>query len=106
VSSPSHAERLRGFEARLDEPGLFSIIMKKPQALWFNTANREKYLPMIPAQTSQCLCETGFLIMSIYFRNKPIGLFYADNTDATNGLTAVQFNNFKVSCQRFVQRLG
>jgi hypothetical protein len=106
VVSTSQSDRLRGFEARLDEPGLFSIIMQKPQALWLNADNRGKYLTMIPPQTHQSLCDDGFLMMSIFFRNKPIGLFYADNAEAENGLSADQFSNFKVSCQRFVQRLG
>ena len=106
VASPSQSERLRGFEVNLDEPGLFSIIMQKPQALWCNAGNRERYLPMIPSQIIQSLCDKGFLIMSIFFRNKPIGLFYADNTGSVNDLTSDQFNNFKISCQRFVQRLG
>jgi HD-like signal output (HDOD) protein len=106
VASASQNDRLRSFETRLDQPGLFSIIMQKPQALWCNAANRERYLPMIPPQAIQTLCDKGFLIMSIFFRNKPIGMFYADNTEAANDLTADQFNNFKVSCQRFVQRLG
>ena len=106
VASTAHAERLRAFEAKLDEPSLFSIIMKKPQALWFHADNQEKYLPMIAQQTLRSLCNQGFMIMSIFLRNKPIGLFYADNEDTAGGLTLDQFNNFKVSCQRFVQRLG
>jgi hypothetical protein len=106
VASALHYERLRGFEAKLDEPGLFSIIMQKPQALWLNADNRGKYLPLIPPQTIQSLCDKGFLIMSVFFRNKPIGLFYADNAETEHNLTTDQFNNFKVSCQRFVQGLG
>jgi HD-like signal output (HDOD) protein len=106
VAGNSQAERLRGFEVKLDEPGLFSIIMKKPQALWLNGGNRDKYLPMIPPRIIQALSDKGFLIMSIFFHNKPIGLFYADNAEARQGLTADQFSNFKVACQRFVQRLS
>jgi len=106
VASDADSGRLRGFEAKLDEPGLFTIIMKKPQALWCHTGNREKYLTMIPRPTLPSLGDKGFLIMSIFLRSKPIGLFYADNGDSNAGVTADQFSNFKVSCQRFVQSLG
>jgi hypothetical protein len=106
VASTSESERLRGFEAKLDGPGLFSVMMQKTQALWFNAGNRERYRPMIPPQTIRALNDNGFLMMSIFLRNKPIGLFYADKAEAASGLTADQFHNFKLSCQRFAQHLG
>jgi hypothetical protein len=106
VVGESQQDRLKGFDANLTEPSLFSVLMKKPQALWLNADNRQKYLPMIPDSMTQSLSESGFLLMSIFIRDKPIGLFYADNGTNKHGLTLEQFNNFKISCQRFAQRLA
>ena len=76
--------------------------MKKPQALWLNPENREKYQSLIPSPILQALSASDFLIMSVFVRERPIGLFYADNGA---GLTQEQYNRFKLSCQRFIQAL-
>ncbi len=97
---------LKGFQVNLQQPSLFSALIKKPQALWLNPGNLEKYTPMIPQAFLQILCRKGFLIMSVFIKNKPVGLFYADNGCGNTVLTANQYNNFKVLCQRFMQELS
>jgi HD-like signal output (HDOD) protein len=96
---------LKGFNANLTEPSLFTVLLKKPQALWLNAANRKKYLHMIPESAARLLCPNGFLIMSVFVRNKPIGLFYADNGSLQIDITPQQYKDFKASCEQFMRNL-
>lgn len=106
VASDSQQDRLKGFDTNLNVTSIFTILMKKPQALWLNADNRQKFLPLIPGSILETLCASGCLLMSIFVRDKPIGLFYADNGNSKRDLTLNQFNNFKVACQRFAQSLS
>ncbi|MEN8166768.1 MAG: HDOD domain-containing protein [Pseudomonadota bacterium] len=102
----SAQERLQGFTVDLERPSLFIALLKKPQALWVNSKNLQKYRPMIPESSRQSVCMQGFLLMSIFIRNRSIGLFYADNGCHRNALTIDHYNNFKVLCQRFMQTMN
>jgi HD-like signal output (HDOD) protein len=104
VVEQSEQPRLKGFEVDLGQPGLFAALMKKPQAFWLNAGNLVKYLPMIPEQQLQNLNARSFVSMSLFIREKPFGLIYADN--GNDNLTPEQFANFKVLCQRFVKQIA
>lgn len=106
VAADQSQSKLKEFQASLQQPTLFSILMKKPQALWLNPGNLAKYRQMIPESIYQMLCGKGFLVMSIFIKNKPVGLFYADNGCGNAVLATNQYNNFKVLCQRFMQELA
>ncbi|MDJ0808050.1 MAG: HDOD domain-containing protein [Gammaproteobacteria bacterium] len=107
VSGDQAQTRLKGFQVNLQQPSLFSLLMKKPQAIWLNAGNLEKYQRMIPQALLQRLNADGFLVMSIFIKNKPVGLFYADNRSVTPGpLTGEQYTNFKALCHRFTKELG
>ena len=97
---------LKDFQVSLMQPNLFSLLMKKPQAIWLHPGNLQKYRPMIPQASLDRLCGKGFLAMSIFIKEKPIGLFYADNAGKKTGLSEAHFNNFKVLCQRFMQQIA
>jgi len=60
---------------------------------------------MIPAALRNIINPDGFLAMSIFLRNKPIGLFYADNGPHA-AVDLQQFENFKASCQRVIHSLS
>lgn len=106
VIEQEETARLKGLSINMQEPSLFTALMKKPQAIWLNSENMAKYQPLIPEPINQSLCGQGFMIMSIFVRNRPIGLFYADKGSDSNDLTSDQYSQFKVLCQDFMKNLG
>ena len=90
---------LKGFFLGFERPSLFSALLKKPQILWINHDNKTKYLPAVPSQTRDVLCEDGFLLMSVFVKNRPIGVLYADSGDSDTPLTAESYAVFKTSSQ-------
>jgi hypothetical protein len=80
-------------------------LLKKPQAISLTPANAEKYLHLIPGPLHSTINPRQCLIMSVFLRNRPIGLFYADNWP-NQAISAQQFANFKVICQRAVLALS
>jgi HD-like signal output (HDOD) protein len=97
---------LKGFALNTKKPSIFKILLNKPQAVILNKDNAEKYLPMIPAEAKEQINTSGFIAMSIFIRNKPVGLFYADNGLSGPAVTRHQFDNFKVICQNVMKTMG
>jgi hypothetical protein len=97
---------LKGFVLDTKKPSLFKILLSKPQAVILNKSNAEKYLPMIPLEAKEQINTSGFVSMSIFIRNKPVGLFYADNGLSGPGVTRHQFDNFKIICQKMMKTMG
>ncbi|MET0049520.1 MAG: hypothetical protein ABW095_00385 [Candidatus Thiodiazotropha sp.] len=106
VIESEHQLSLKSFMLNIDKPSLFSILMKKPQAVSLNRNNADKYLPMIPPSAREQINTSGFVAMSIFIKNKPVGLFYADNGLSGPGVTRHQFENFKVICQGITKSIG
>lgn len=105
VCEPPGEKSLKGFRLDLASPTLFSLLMTKPQAISLTPANAEKYRHMIPPSLHQVINPDQCLAMSVFLRNKPIGLFYADN-GVKQAITPRQFTNFKAVCQRAIQALA
>ena len=76
----------------------------RDRALSLNKGNAEKYRQMIPAPLQSLINPQQCLVLSVFLRNKPVGLFYADNGTKAE-ITPEQFANFKAVCQRAIQRL-
>jgi hypothetical protein len=105
ASEESDEDSLKDFKVELASPSLFSLLLRKPQAISLSPTNAQKYQHMIPAPLHTVINPRQFLAMSIFLRNKPIGLFYADN-GAQGAITPRQFDNFKAVCQRTIQALS
>ncbi len=106
VIESEHQLSLKSFMINIEKPNLFSLLMKKSQAISLNRNNTDKYLPMIPQSAQEQINTDGFVAMSIFIRNKPVGLFYADNGLSGPGVTRHQFENFKVICQGIAKNIG
>ncbi|MET0065835.1 MAG: HDOD domain-containing protein [Candidatus Thiodiazotropha sp.] len=106
VVESEHQLSLKSFVLGIGKPSLFSLLMKKPQAVSLTKGNAEKYLPMIPPSAQEQINTSGFVAMSIFIKNKPVGLFYADNGLSGPGVTRHQFENFKAICQGIVKNIG
>jgi HD-like signal output (HDOD) protein len=97
---------LKDFALDTTKPSLFKLLLNKPQAISLNKSSAEKYLPMIPQAAKEQINTSGFVSMSIFIRNKPIGLFYADNGLSGPGVTRHQYENFKALCQNMMQTMS
>jgi HD-like signal output (HDOD) protein len=106
VVESEHQLSLKSFVVNINKPNLFSLLMKKPQAISLNKGNAEKYLPMISPSAQEQINTSGFVSMSIFIKNKPVGLFYADNGLSGPGVTRHQFENFKVICQGIMKSIA
>jgi hypothetical protein len=96
---------LKDFRVEMAAPSLFSLLMKKPQAIHLQASNEEKYRHLIPPPLLGVINPRQCLAMSVFLRQKPIGLFYADN-GPKGEITPRQFANFKAVCQRAIKALS
>ncbi|MCU7916741.1 MAG: HDOD domain-containing protein [Candidatus Thiodiazotropha sp. (ex Epidulcina cf. delphinae)] len=94
---------LKGFTLSTKKSNLFTQLLKKPQAISLNKGNAEKYLSMIPRSALEQINPSGFIAMSVFLHNRPIGLFYADNGLSGPGVTRQQYENFKAICHKTIQ---
>jgi HD-like signal output (HDOD) protein len=58
---------------------LFTRLLEKPQAVFVNEANYEKFSPLINQAMQDMLGSAEFIAKSVHVKGKPIGLFYMDN---------------------------
>ncbi|MCG8325042.1 MAG: HDOD domain-containing protein [Thiotrichales bacterium] len=79
----------------LKENRLLDLLMRKPQSLWVHDNNSEKYLPLISQRLRVSLNKRNFFIMSVFVKDKPLGLFYADRCD-NKPLDEKRFKYFKL----------
>jgi HD-like signal output (HDOD) protein len=106
VLESEHQLSLKDFALDTTTPSLFKLLLNKPQAISLNKNNADKYLPMIPPAAREQINTSGFISMSIFIRNKSVGLFYADNGLSGPGVTRQQFEKFKVICQKMMQSIN
>ncbi|MES9966928.1 MAG: hypothetical protein ABW074_06620, partial [Sedimenticola sp.] len=85
---------LRKFRLDLAEKSLFSILMAKPKGFWFNRENSAKYGALVPESLRETLNMEGFFAASVFLGKEPLGLLYADCSDADT-LTEDDFSRFK-----------
>jgi HD-like signal output (HDOD) protein len=83
------------FEIVLDKPHLFTRLMEKPQSLWINDGNRQKFWPLVPDIIKLLIKTDTFCAMSFHVRGKPIGLFYADRHSAECHLDEHTYQRFR-----------
>ncbi len=96
---------LRGFAAPMARQNLFSLLMRKPQALWLHPGNAARYVNLLDGGLRLSVSEAGFYAASLYVRGRPIGLFYGDALDA-GPLGETGFDAFRHLSQRAASLLG
>ena len=82
------------FVVDLSNHNLFVRLMEKPLSLWLNDENRNKFFNLIPIQFNKLTKNEHFLVMSLFVRNKPVGMFYADRPRACH-LDEETYKQFK-----------
>lgn len=78
-----------------DPRSLFSVLMRKPSALWLNEGNVDKYWAHVPPPLRKLLEAREFIAMSVFVGGKPYGLLYADRRNPACRLDGRSFETFK-----------
>ena len=85
----------RQFSIALDRSGLLKILLQKPQAIWINRGNLEKYHKLLPPGMMASVMTDSFVAMSLFIGSRPIGIVYADQRQAAQPLDGESFAQFK-----------
>lgn len=83
------------FVIELNGAHLFTRLMEKPQSLWLNDENRVKFWPLVPKAFQRTVRTNNFYLLSVFVKDKPVGLFYADRHAASCQLDARAYHRFK-----------
>jgi len=97
--------KIEQFKTNTSKHDLFSILLRKPQAIWIDSEKLVEYARLMPQLPYSLLESDNFFAMSLFSKTRPIGLIYADNgTNGTKPDTAT-YHNFKRLCQRISNEL-
>lgn len=86
------------FKIEVTDKDIFSHLMSKPQAVLLNESTRPKFWPLVPNDFQKLINTNSFVAMSIFIKNKPYGLFYADRHTATCQIENRSYSYFKTLC--------
>ncbi|MCK5335177.1 MAG: HDOD domain-containing protein [Gammaproteobacteria bacterium] len=78
-------DSLKQLTIELSKQGLFSLLMKKPQAFTLNKNNYEKYWPLVSGKLKADIQVESFCATSVFFGEKAIGMIYADKPQGVIG---------------------
>jgi len=87
------------FQISLTPINLFTHIMKKPQSIFLNDENKNKYWKMVPEKLKKTIGIESFFAGSVFVDEKPIGLFYVDRGTDDCKLDEATYKRFKVLIQ-------
>ncbi|MFA5626802.1 MAG: HDOD domain-containing protein [Thiohalomonadaceae bacterium] len=94
------------FVIELNTDNLFTRLMQKPQAIWINDSNREKFWPIVPKAFQQIIRCDSFFVLSVFVNDKPIGLLYADRITNHCALDSRAYHRFKQTGLLIAQAMG
>ncbi len=98
--------RLRGMRIKTEPPNLFSVLSRKPQGLWINEGNLDRYWPVIPANIKHRLTSREFFVFSIHADDRSLGVVYADRFGIDAPLDATTYEFFRRYCRLMIRELG
>jgi len=86
------------FTIELGDNNIFSHLIEKPQAVLLNESSRAKFWPLVTSDFQKLINTNSFVAMSIFVKNEPYGLFYADRHTSTCQIEERSYNYFKTLC--------
>jgi HD-like signal output (HDOD) protein len=96
---------LRDLQLSLEVPSLFKRLTETPAGIWLHPHNRRKLAPMLPEAFTSRLDKGDYLLMSLFQREQPITLIYADSLPQHPRLSEFQFEHFRELCAAAIQAL-
>jgi len=86
------------FKIEVSSANLFTHLIKKQQALLINDTNRATYWKLVQPEFQKLIKNNSFVVMSIFKKGKPYGLFYADRHTSSCQLDDRSYSYFKTLC--------
>lgn len=83
------------FQISLQETNLFTHLLDKPQAVLVNQQSRAKFWPLVPDEFQKIIATNSFVAMSVFHKDKPYGIFYADRHSPNCQIESRSYNYFK-----------
>ncbi len=83
------------FSVATKQAGLLKILLEKPQAIWINPDNFQRYEAMLPGIFKSCSLSDDFFMMSLFSGKKAIGIVFCDNHGSKQALDKQCFDSFK-----------
>lgn len=109
IAGTSNDPVFNRFEIKLDLPHLFKRLLEKPQAVVINEANRQKFWKLVPQEFAKFIGTNSFAAMSIFVKDKPLGLFYADRHTESCQIDETSYKYFKTmatQCSKILNTLN
>jgi len=95
IAGADNDPQFNRFLIELHGAHLFTRLMEKPQALWINDTNRVKFWPIVPKPFQRIIGGNSFFVLSVFVKERPVGLFYADRHSMDCALDAHAYHRFK-----------
>ncbi len=83
------------FSIALKSNNLFDRLMEKPQSLWLDDHNRNKFWKAVPTDFQRLIKVNRFYVMSVFVKGKPVGMFYVDRASNSCELDERCYKLFK-----------
>ena len=100
------APALRQFRFLSQNNQLLTQLLSKPVCLLLDASNRDKYWLHFPEDFRAAIGCDNFLLMTVFAKDRPVALIYADNAPQPIANGARQHQLFKQFCQQLSQCLG
>ncbi|MFK5894697.1 MAG: HDOD domain-containing protein [Pseudomonadota bacterium] len=89
------------------DKNLFKLLLEKPQPIFVELSNTERYNHLVTKQMTDILPAREFFAKAFYYKNKPIGIFYVANTNVPLDTDKFSFfNKTLVSFENHLSRLN
>ena len=99
MSGTDNDPEFNQFKISLSPTNLFTHVMKKPQSIWLNDDNKDKYGKLVPDSLKEIIHTSSFFAGSVFVGDKPIGMFYVDRHTEDCHLDEATYKRFKVLIQ-------
>jgi HD-like signal output (HDOD) protein len=85
---------------------LFRLLLQKPQSIFVKASEAEKYNNLLTPEITDVLTSKEFFAKAIFYKNKPIGLFYVCDHLPLNTESFSFFNKTLTRFENHLSRLG
>lgn len=97
-SGTADSPMLKNFRHTLRKGDLLNKLLQKPLSVRLHPSNYAQLWPLLPGNFKQASGADEFVLMSIFVKQKPFGLIYADNGLSNRSLTDQHYIHFKQLC--------
>lgn len=96
---------LNGFQTKIIKGTIFKVLCEKPAALWLKPGIRKEVADLVPMNFKQTSQRDEALFASVFVRNKPVAILYAD-VGQNQRMDEAQFRYFKLATKALESALA